>query len=472
MASITVNPTQDYIGQALNNAQNTIFRYKAEQSEKEQAQAQALRQKQEDRRRDITDDENYAGKHRGISTGIGGFKDYEEDAYQIGFEKYKEAKRLYIAGDQSQASVMSKITSGLDGLKNQQAAVNSIKEDAIKNSDNYDPASLKEVSDFIERLDKGKGMSFDDDGNPLYTTFDRDLNGKISDVDKVPRTFQQLLKEITPDPKLDMGAQFIDYKKSLGEQEESTVFDGKNNKDVTTKSYANAELRTIDKVNELVGVESNMRNLRRRNGLSKDDKSKDDEIKASLTTQFRNISRTVVSEKLNLQQANYDLAVSNEAFDRKQTGIVNDRENRKIKGSGTQLGETIAYDRGSTIGQFKFEKGTELTNYTYSGSDNNPKTFSIHKTPSGKSYMTVENKITDEDTGKIITSTKTYNVDSSRADDKTTVNEIATIAGMGGISGLKSVIAKSGKQIVAKTKEKVSEKPTAQDLINKYGNKK
>lgn len=97
---ITVNPTQDYVGQAIRGVENGITQIRAEKYQKERDQLANDRQEQQQRRADFKDSQEFSEKYPFIATGNNNMDSKNRQDLETGKMAYAEAMdNYYKTGD-------------------------------------------------------------------------------------------------------------------------------------------------------------------------------------------------------------------------------------------------------------------------------------------------------------------------------------------------------------------------------------
>ena len=185
----TVAPTRNYIGEAMTNVQDTLFKQKAQRQADEKAQQDrelVLQGMQDKKDKEAID---YADKHKLTKTGI---KSVDTKNYEIalklrqlnveGVNELSNAKTI-----EQKTAAMAKIqkaSSGFDTINKFNNDYNANKEDLVKNIDKYDPNYTTDMSEYGKKFDNGQfEYSLDDDYNVRFNTHDIDpATGKVNEV--------------------------------------------------------------------------------------------------------------------------------------------------------------------------------------------------------------------------------------------------------------------------------------------------
>ena len=185
----TVGPTRNYIGEAMSNVQDNMYRQNAQRIADErtrQEQEQNVRDAQAKKDKEAID---YAEKHKLTKTGI---KSVDSKNYEIalklqqlnveGVNELSQARTI-----EEKTSAMAKIQKasiGFDTINKFNNDYAAVKEDLLKNGKNYDPNFLVDIADEGKKFDNGQyEYSLDDDYNVRFNTHDIDpATGKVSAV--------------------------------------------------------------------------------------------------------------------------------------------------------------------------------------------------------------------------------------------------------------------------------------------------
>ena len=218
----TVAPQQDYIGNAMSNVQNDLFRYSAQKIANDRTKIEAERTAIEDRRRDFEDAQQFAKQNPFIATGTG-LDASNRQSYMNAKAVAAEARANFMAtGDQKYNAIYENAVSSVAHISEMPNKLNALKESWAKNIDAYNPESLQKKAEFIDKLGNGEIVQTNDaNGNARYSIFDRDENGDLAKVAYKEISGQQLLALMEPVKSFNVTGEkgFVDqFQKSIGKQ--------------------------------------------------------------------------------------------------------------------------------------------------------------------------------------------------------------------------------------------------------------
>jgi len=236
----TVGPTRNYLGEAMSNVQDSMYRQNAQRIADErtrQEQEQNVRDAQAKKDKEAID---YAEKHKLTKTGI---KSVDSKNYEIalklqqlnveGVNELSQARTI-----EEKTSAMAKIQKasiGFDTINKFNNDYAAVKEDLLKNGKNYDPNYLVDIADEGKKFDNGQyEYSLDDDYNVRFNTHDIDpATGKVSAVTGQNLSGDEMVSKFKGLPKSNYagegdGVSFLDnFSKRIKEKKEETKVNGK-----------------------------------------------------------------------------------------------------------------------------------------------------------------------------------------------------------------------------------------------------
>lgn len=236
----TVGPTRNYIGEAMSNVQESMYRQNAQRMANEKAlqeQQQAVKEAQDKKDKEAID---YAEKHKLTKTGVRSIdtKNYEFalKMQQLNVEGVDELSRARTIEEKTAAmSKIQKAISGFDSVNKFNNDYNANKEDILKNQDKYDPNYLVDMAEYGKKFDNGQWeYSIDDDYNVRFNTHDIDPDtGKVSAVTAQNLSGDEMAAKFKGLPKSNYagegdGVSFLDnFSKRIKEKKEETKVNGK-----------------------------------------------------------------------------------------------------------------------------------------------------------------------------------------------------------------------------------------------------
>jgi hypothetical protein len=223
----------------------------------------------------------------------------------------------------------------------------------LKNEKDYNPTSFNKVKNLVARVNKDIVTRLDNNGNVVSDLVKRDVNGVVIGVEKKDISDAELKQMFEIEPKFDVTGEkglVSQYIKSLNKPDVTTKTVG--NKDITTTKYqgseAMAKKMAQDATNNHSAVYAALEDL----GLDPENKDyyTDEKVLKKVAGYYETLlnetTKESVSEKLNLDQANYNNKV-------KQQNIDNDISTKTLK---------VAQDKAKQDGVATVETTTkELT---------------------------------------------------------------------------------------------------------------
>jgi hypothetical protein len=195
----SVGPTRNYIGEAMSNVQDGMFRQNAQRIADERNKTEAERTATEDRRRDFADAQEFAKQNPFIATGTG-LDASNRQSYMNAKTIAAEARDNFMkTGDQKYNAIYENAVASVNGLSEMPNKLNALKEDWVKNVANYNSQSLLKKGELLDKLGNGEIVQTNDaNGNPRYSIFDRDENGNLAKISHKEISGQQLLSLLEP----------------------------------------------------------------------------------------------------------------------------------------------------------------------------------------------------------------------------------------------------------------------------------
>ena len=189
----TVNPTQgDPMGQALQNVENSAFKYNAQRTEKEQLEATRQKALTEAKDKEWKQVVEFSEKNPFIATGTGldaANRQSLENAKVAAADAYKRQDMVAYENANNSVKALMEVPKSYIALK----------DDLVKNVLDYNPNSAKEKAKILDQIGSGQMVQTNDtNGVPKYTVFSKDDNGNIDKLHFKELTGAQLIKQLTP----------------------------------------------------------------------------------------------------------------------------------------------------------------------------------------------------------------------------------------------------------------------------------
>lgn len=223
----TLLPTQgNPVGEAMQNVENSAFKYRAEKREEDQQkakQAQAQKEAMDAQSKDLID---YSSKHKIVPTTIDSVNKASLD-FAIG-NKNAYARAKGVLNTSSNPEERSKAMEALSNLDSAYEAYKSMPEmlntsakdleEGVK-AGKYNPNSSIEAAKTIKAMSDGSmKVVFGDDGIPKIITYQRDAKGNLTDIIDKELTTEQLKLKLSPITAYDADTNAQEFKKSLGDK--------------------------------------------------------------------------------------------------------------------------------------------------------------------------------------------------------------------------------------------------------------
>jgi hypothetical protein len=335
----TVNPTQgDPMGEALQNVENSAFKYNAIKREEEQLKLQAERELQENRRRDFSESQKFSKENPFVATGTG-LDAVNRQSYMNAKEAANKAYTEYMkTGDDKHKAVYENAIASVSNLSNIPTQINELKESWVKNVADYNPDSLKKKAAILDQISSGQIVQTNDvNGNPRYTVFEKDENGNISKIVQKEISGEQLIKSLQPVKSFNIDEKdgFIDlFNRNIGKERKVIEGTGLN---AVEKTY-NPGAEDLAKImaNEAVNDRDKMYETLRRMNLDPEDEKNytDPKVKEAAVKKLEEMlmvtAPTTISKKPDTSLETLELAKRKEANDERQRGIDNAFKNKEF----------------------------------------------------------------------------------------------------------------------------------------------
>src|SRR6188768_4284666 len=172
---LTVDPTRNYVGEAVGDVNDTVTRFRAEKLQRERQRIEDDRYEQEQRRRDFNDAADFNEKYKYISTGTG-LDSSNRQSVENAKNAYANAQDMYQkTGDKKFLAIAGNAMNSIGNINEMPKALNLLTESWIKNEDSYNPSSLNSKKKIMEKMVAGNIMQSNDaNGNARYTIIDKD----------------------------------------------------------------------------------------------------------------------------------------------------------------------------------------------------------------------------------------------------------------------------------------------------------
>jgi len=363
---LTINPTQNYVGQAISEAGDTFARVRAEKYQKEKDKVDADLALQEQRRRDFKDTEEFNEKYKFISTGTG-LDASNRQSVENAKNAYTEAQDNYQkTGDKKYLAIADNAMNTVRNVNEMPNALNLLTQNWIKNEDSYNPTSLNSKKKIMEKMVAGNIVQTNDEnGNARYTIIDKDDNGAVTKVLYKDLNQKQLMDLLTPRNKFDVAGDkgLIDrYQKSVGKEIEEEKYEG--GKIIKTKKTPGSKEVAVALATETVANPDGLYDTLDKMGLDpEDEKNYTDEVKQKAVDYLTNtlIATTPEREVVepDYKAKSQSLAERKEINDEKQRKLENARNARKDKLEQQKLEQensTVVYEDEELTAQGLREK--------------------------------------------------------------------------------------------------------------------
>lgn len=226
----TVNPTQgNPMGEALQNVENSAFKYNAIRRENQQAEAEQQKALREAKDKELKENQAYADKHKISTTSISSVNKAVLDFSTDNKNMYNNAANIYKTSNNEEErknalETMSNLESSFEVAKALPEMLNASAkdlEDGVRQG-KYNPLSSTNAAKTIEAMSKGDmKVVFKSNGIPTFITYKRDSQGNLSEIIDKEMTMEQLKQKITPIMAFDSKTNDIDFGKTLGERIET-----------------------------------------------------------------------------------------------------------------------------------------------------------------------------------------------------------------------------------------------------------
>lgn len=384
----TVNPTQgNAMGEAMQNVENSAFKYRAEKREQEQIKSQEEREIQENRRRDFIESQKFTKDNPFIATGTG-LDAVNRQSYMNAKDAASKAYSEYMkTGDVKHQAIYENAVASVNNISAIPKQINALKENWVTNAKDYNPESLKRKASILDQIASGQIVQTNDaNGNPRYTVFEKDENGNISKLNQKDISGEQLLKSLNPEKAFNVDGKdgLIDlFNRNIGKERKVIIGTGINAKEKTYNPGAE-ELAAI-MAKDAVEDHSKMYEVLTRMGLDPENEKNysDAKIKENASKYIQDMlmvtAPTSISNKPDTSIEMLNLAKTREYNDQVQRGIDNDFKTKEF--NEKQL-ERKTVTVGTT--EYKFtDIGVKAKKEFYAKPENKGKNMTSEDWPAG-----------------------------------------------------------------------------------------
>jgi hypothetical protein len=352
---LTVNPTQDYVGQAARGVENGIAQVRAEKYQKERDQLANDRQEQQQRRADFKDSQEFSEKYPFIATGNNNLDSKNRQDLETGKMAYSEAMDgYYKTGDKSYMAKADSILGSINEATEMPKALALTIESWIKNEADLNPSSLSNKKEFIEKMKTDLVRDYDATGRSVYSMANRDADGNVTGMKFQNITGEQLKKYMNVEPKYDVTGEkgLIDqFQKSIGKQ--ITTTNVVNGMEITTIETPGAAGMAKTMAKEATQNHSAVYTALEKLGLDPENEGnyKDEKVLEQVQNHYETLMAASApkteSSKKNYDEKEYQL---------------------KVKGVAISLGNLSVSQATAKLAKLKFESETDTdkTNTTTS----------------------------------------------------------------------------------------------------------
>jgi hypothetical protein len=226
----TVNPTQgNAMGEALQNVENSAFKYNAIRREEDQLEASRQQSARDARTKELKDNQAYADKHKISTTSISSVNKAVLDFSTDNKNLYNNAANIYKTSNNDEErrnalETMSNLESSFEVAKALPEMLNASAKDLEEGvrQGKYNPNSSTNAAKTIDAMSKGDmKVVFKSNGIPTFITYKRDSQGNLSEIIDKEMTLEQLKQKLTPIMAFDSKTNDIDFGKTLGDRIET-----------------------------------------------------------------------------------------------------------------------------------------------------------------------------------------------------------------------------------------------------------
>lgn len=426
----TVNPTQgNAMGEALQNVENSAFKYNAIKREEDQLEASRQQSARDARTKELKDNQAYADKHKISTTSISSVNKAVLDFSTDNKNLYNDAANIYKTSNndderRNALETMSNLESSFEVAKALPEMLNTSAKDLEEGvrQGKYNPNSSTNAAKTIEAMSKGDmKVVFKSNGIPTFITYKRDSQGNLSEIIDKEMTMEQLKQKLAPIMAFDSKTNDIDFGKTLGDRIETEQ--GNN----IIKGYPNLKEAAEQNANSIITNKDKMYGVAADAGVTpKADladytpeeiatvksyitKGLEDKYKPSVTTNDAKLNREQTARNQERTQRN-----SNRDYNYKVNNVEEEGKVRVSTKDGL-LGEETTVSETMTRSEYEKKKAEEAkvakSNKKEVSPSNNPFTDGINKAfKSGDKA-----KITEKPKEKVAPKAKSYSATQENA---------------------------------------------------------
>ncbi len=285
----TVAPTENYIGQALQNVEQNAFKYREEERQ-EQAKKAALAKAKQDaldkERDDEANDLEKLGAIRAKDSGISGIDSAISNGMSSLREKYINYKRSYRkTGDKNDLLKMSSALNQLHGLStlpdSYKKVVDNVRD--MYDKGEIDKSEVDRLTELGDKIEKGFIVPKIENGTMSFDVYGRDAEtGQLSSLDIKNMKGEELLNQLTPQKKFDKLKDIQEVAEGYGKP--VTNFNKQKNSNVT--EVPDLENKIKNSVNLLFKDEGKLQKYAKAYGINKAVKDLTQEEQTAIANQY------------------------------------------------------------------------------------------------------------------------------------------------------------------------------------------
>lgn len=228
----TVDPIQgNPIGNAMQNVENSAFKYREEQTQRDQIAAKKAKAEQEARDAQAKDMLDYSSKHKIVPTTIDSVNKASMDFALANKNAYAKARGVLNSSSNPEErtkamEAIANLDSAYDAYKAMPEMLNTSAKDLEEGvlAGKYNPDSSIEAAKTIKAMSDGSmKVVFGDDGIPKIITYQRDAKGNLTNIIDKELTTEQLKLKLSPIVAYSDVKLADEFKKSLGDKVKTDV---------------------------------------------------------------------------------------------------------------------------------------------------------------------------------------------------------------------------------------------------------
>lgn len=377
----TVTPIQgNPIGEAMQNVENSAFKYNAQRIADERTRQEAAKAEQELRDSRLKEDISYADKHKITPTTIGSVNKAVLDFSVDNKNMYSQAKEVLRNSNDPEerraaTETMTNLESSFEIAKALPEMLNASAkdlEDGVRQG-KYNPESSTLAAETIDAMNKGDmKVVFKPNGIPTFITYKRDGEGNLTEIIDKELTLDQLKQKLTPIMAFDSTKNNIDFEKSLGKtiktEQGDNIIEGYPNLSDAAEQNANSIVTNRDKMYS-IAAEAGIKPKMNLSDYTPEEINKvkayvkiglEDKYKPSVTTNYAKLARQLAIKKEANDQRNSDRTFNKEKAG--STTVVEEQATHKV------TGKPLFDANGKPI----MKKRVSVTTPTYSGKAETP----------------------------------------------------------------------------------------------------